>query len=98
MAKIEPNNKPAESIPNFEVRLQRLRELVDELEKGDLPLEKTIEKYEEGVRVLKTCADTLAKARLRVDELTRDADGVLELKQAQDLEDAANGGDGDDER
>ncbi|MFN0205186.1 MAG: exodeoxyribonuclease VII small subunit [Planctomycetota bacterium] len=77
--------------PNFEERIDKLRRIVDELEKGELPLEQAIERYEEGVRVLKTCAETLTKARLRVEELSRDADGVLGLKHARELEDSASG-------
>ncbi|MBI3818760.1 MAG: exodeoxyribonuclease VII small subunit [Planctomycetes bacterium] len=73
----------------FEERLARLRQIVDELERGELPLEKSIERYEEGVRVLKHCAETLANARLRVEELSRDAEGVLETRPAKDLEEDA---------
>lgn len=83
----------------FETRLERLRTIVEELEAGDLPLESAIERYEEGVRVLKSCAETLGAARLRVEELSKDADGLLGLRAAQDLEDAAapEGGSVDEE-
>jgi exodeoxyribonuclease VII small subunit len=96
----EPNPKKTpreETAGGFEARLERLREIVEELEGGELPLEKAIARYEEGVSVLKVCAETLANARLRVEELTRDADESLGLRDAKDLEEAAEGGQGDDD-
>lgn len=85
------NSTPGKKEPatGFEERLGRLRQIVDELERGDLSLEKAIERYEEGVRVLKHCAETLSSARVRVEELSRDAEGVLEARPARDLEEAA---------
>jgi exodeoxyribonuclease VII small subunit len=80
----------------FESRLERLQRIVEELERGDLPLEKAIARYEEGVRVLKTCAETLATARLRVEELSKDADASLGLRPAVDLEDDASDDDDED--
>lgn len=87
----------SETGEGFEARLDRLRKIVDELESGEMPLEKAIERYEEGVSVLKSCAETLSKARLRVDELSKDADEALGLRRAGDLEADAAGGAGDDD-
>jgi len=70
----------------FESRLERLRKIVEELEAGELPLERAIERYEEGVGVLKHCAETLARARARVEQLSKDAEGALRLEPALDLE------------
>lgn len=98
----EPNPKKgahadrAAASGSFEARLEKLRTIVEELEGGELPLEKAMERYEEGVSVLKVCAETLANARLRVDELARDADSALGLREAKDLEEAAGAGDADD--
>ena len=87
----------ADSAGGFETRLERLRKIVDELERGELPLEKAIERYEEGVSVLKVCAETLANARLRVEELSRDADESLGLRHAKDLEEATDGDETDED-
>lgn len=70
---------PGADAPRFETRLARLREIVEELEGGDLPLERAIERYEEGVTVLKHCAETLSKARARVEELSKEAEDALDL-------------------
>jgi exodeoxyribonuclease VII small subunit len=41
----------AEETPTFEAALQKLDEIVQKLEKGDLPLEQSLLLYEEGVRL-----------------------------------------------
>lgn len=92
MTKSNPKDKET-GAAGFEERLARLRQIVEELERGELPLEKAIERYEEGVSVLKNCATTLATAKLRVEELSRDAQGVLEARPARDLEADASGED-----
>lgn len=61
----------------FEEALARLEELVGRLEVGELPLEETIETFEEGQRLLRICTDLLNRAELRVKEILRRADGTL---------------------
>jgi exodeoxyribonuclease VII small subunit len=43
------------SVPNFEVSLQRLEEIVDELEKGNVPLEQALKLFEEGLKLSSSC-------------------------------------------
>ncbi len=47
---------------NFEGKLEQLETIVKELESGDLPLEKAIKRYEEGVRLSKECQKMLTDA------------------------------------
>ena len=47
---------------NFEGKLEQLETIVKELESGDLPLEKAIKRYEEGVRLSKECQKMLSDA------------------------------------
>src|SRR5262245_11244507 len=61
----------------FEEALDRLEALVKELETGNLPLEETIGRFEEGQKLLRLCNDLLAKAELKVKEVLRQADGTL---------------------
>ena len=42
-------------MPNFEVSLQRLEEIVDELEKGNVPLEQALKLFEEGLKLSSSC-------------------------------------------
>lgn len=61
---------------NFESKLKRLEEIVGEMESGDLPLEKSLKLFEEGVRLSKECNERLQKAELEVKVLLGvDADG-----------------------
>ena len=61
----------------FEDHLDRLEELVGELESGELTLDASLQRYEEGVRRLKLCYETLRKAEEQVKVLVRDAEGAL---------------------
>jgi exodeoxyribonuclease VII small subunit len=63
--------------PTFDQRLERLESIVAELEKGELSLEPAIDRYQEGIGLLKDCHGVLQKYRKRVEELTEDAEGSL---------------------
>ena len=60
MAKTETGSGPA----TFEEAFRRLQEIVARMESGDLALEDLLERYEEGVRLVKFCSDKLS-SRLR---------------------------------
>jgi exodeoxyribonuclease VII small subunit len=55
----------------FEKLLARLEEIVSDMENADLPLEKLLENYEEGMRLVKACGDRLADAEQKVEILSR---------------------------
>lgn len=55
---------------NFEKSLQDLEKIVESLEEGDLSLESTVAKFEEGVQLFKECKEFLGKAEKRVRVLT----------------------------
>jgi len=65
------------SAPSFDDRLSRLETLVGELEQGGLELEPAIERYQEGIELLKDCHGTLERYRKRVEELSSDAEETL---------------------
>lgn len=50
----------------FESRLERLRDVVDKLERGDLPLEEGVALYKEGLKLVKACGKQLESARNEV--------------------------------
>ncbi|MDH3305786.1 MAG: exodeoxyribonuclease VII small subunit [Gammaproteobacteria bacterium] len=54
---------------NLEKSLADLEELVDELESGDLPLEKAMKKFEEGVKLTRGCQTALKEAEQKVEIL-----------------------------
>jgi exodeoxyribonuclease VII small subunit len=55
----------------FEALLARLEQIVSDMENAELPLEKLLENYEEGMRLVKACGDRLANAEQKVEILSR---------------------------
>ncbi len=72
---------------SFEAALKRLEAIVDSLEKGDAPLEKAIDLYEEGIQISKACAETLSRAELRIKKLSKGASKQFELTSMDDEDD-----------
>jgi len=60
--------------------MQRITEVVAEMEEGNLPLETLITRYEEGVGLVKMCQEKLDAAEKRIQIITRNARGTTELK------------------
>ena len=52
----------------FEDNMSKLSKIVTELEKGDIPLEKAVELYGEGVRLSAACRKQLDKAQIKITE------------------------------
>ncbi len=63
--------------PSFDARLERLEAIVTELEEAGLPLEPAIERYQEGIELLRQCHGVLRGFQKQVEELTRDAEDAL---------------------
>lgn len=61
--------------PTFEAALNRLEEIVGEMENADLPLEDILQRYEEGVKLRDFCESRLKEAELRVEKITPGPDG-----------------------
>jgi exodeoxyribonuclease VII small subunit len=72
----ERASKPAK-LESFENNLQRLDGIVHELEEAELPLEKALELYEEGMRLTGICQQQLEEAEGRVEILRKRAGGKL---------------------
>jgi len=61
----------------FEDALDKLEEIVEELETGDLPLDESLKAFEEGIRLSRLCSKQLNEAELRVEKLIAiDEDGI----------------------
>ena len=54
---------------NFEAQLASLERIVRELERGDLPLERSLELFEQGVRLSRQCQERLGEAERRIEVL-----------------------------
>ena len=53
----------------FESSLEELERIVRELEQGDIPLEKSLELFEQGVKLSRECQDRLNQAERRIEIL-----------------------------
>lgn len=59
----------------FEQAIEKLETIVDELEQGDLTLEETIKKFEDGMELSKFCTDKLNQAEQKLKKLVKTEDG-----------------------
>ena len=64
----------------FEVALEELEGVVEQLESGDLSLEDSLAAFEKGVGLVKYCNQKLTDVEKRIELLVRDKEGKLQLK------------------
>ena len=64
----------------FENALKKLEEIVGHLETGDIPLEESLAKYEEGVKLVKLCGKKLEQARKKIEILVKTKDGKIKVE------------------
>lgn len=62
---------------SFEDALAALEARVRDLERGEVPLERALALYEEGVKLVRTCHERLDDADKRITELSSDPTGRL---------------------
>ena len=65
-----------ETVLNFEKALDQLEQIVKELETGELSLDDTIGRFEEGVKMVRVCHQKLSEAEKKIEILVQDLDGV----------------------
>jgi exodeoxyribonuclease VII small subunit len=64
----------------FEEAMKRLETIVDAMESDELPLEELLIRYEEGMKLARVCQGKIADAELKIQQLEKNAQGVLTLK------------------
>ena len=64
----------------FEDALKKLENIITDLESGELSLDDSLKKYEEGIKLSKLCAKRLEAAKKKVEILLKSEDGTVELK------------------
>jgi exodeoxyribonuclease VII small subunit len=68
---------------NFETALQELESIVEQLERGEVELEKSIAMYERGAALKAHCEARLKDAQLKVDKIVIGADGQARAETAE---------------
>lgn len=66
---------------DLEKSLEALEALIEELEGGDLPLEQAMQKFEEGIKLTRSCQAALKDAEQRVEILLKGAGGDEALEE-----------------
>ena len=61
----------------FEQSMKQLEQIVQELESGDLSLEKAIKKFEEGIQLSKFCSKKLEETEKKISILLKDDSGKI---------------------
>lgn len=63
----------------FEAALSRLEQITDELENGDLTLDASLKKFDEGIKLAEFCNTSLTEARTKV-EILLEKNGQLQAE------------------
>ncbi len=79
MAKEDPGGK------KFEVAMEELESIVEQLESGDLSLEDSLAAFEKGVTLVKHCNQKLNEVEKKVEVLVKDKDGKFQFKALDSL-------------
>ena len=80
--------KPRETELTFEGAMDRLEKIVEQMESGKLPLEDLIVRYEEGMKLVKTCQERLANAEQKIEIITRNSAGKAVIKEFEPAQEA----------
>lgn len=81
--KVAESAAPSASAAPFEARLERLEAIVRELDDEDVPLDRALTLFEEGVGELKAAQASLAQAEATLKVLVEQADGTFALNELE---------------
>jgi len=65
--------------PGFEESLKQLEEIVTQIEQGKISLEESIEKYAQGIELIRKCRATLNEAEKKITLLSQNENGSLSV-------------------
>ena len=65
---------------SYEESVKRLEKIVEDLESGNLSLDESIKKYEEGIALYKNCSKLLQEYENKVEILSKNQDGEIKLE------------------
>ncbi|MBR1442140.1 MAG: exodeoxyribonuclease VII small subunit [Firmicutes bacterium] len=71
---------------SFEQSLERLEEIVENMEKNEMSLDESVKLYKEGIELYTRCAENLGKLEQEVIMLKKTAEGDFEEKDFDDME------------
>jgi exodeoxyribonuclease VII small subunit len=71
---------------NFDQSMQQLNDIVADLENDKLPLEESLQKFEEGIKLIRECESMLKQADQKIKVLIESQNNAFELKDYEDNE------------
>ena len=77
--------KTDDKLKDFEKSLQQLEKIVAQMECGELGLEDSLNQFEQGIKLAKSCQDTLSNAEHRVEQLI-ERNGLQQTIPFEDLD------------
>lgn len=77
-------SQDATELADFETSLDELETLVEQMESGDLTLEESLQAFERGVALTRSCQNALKSAELRVQKLTSTGTSEITLGERED--------------
>jgi len=83
MAERKPKQPNIDKL-TFEQAVQKLRDIVEKVEAGQIGLEEAIRQYEQGGKLIQRCRKILDQAEQRIEILTKNLEGDLEARPADD--------------
>ncbi len=63
------------AVKSFEQAMEQLEQIVDQMEQGELTLEETLAKFEEGMKLSQFCLEKLNQAEQKLKKLVKTEDG-----------------------
>ena len=64
---------------NFEEAIEELEEIVHKLEEGGLPLEKSLDKFSRGIKLIKYCNEKLNETEKKIEVLIKEDEEIKEI-------------------
>lgn len=65
--------------PAFEESLASLEQLVSKMDSGELELEQSLEAFEQGIKLIRDCQQSLQAAEQKVQKLVESSDGLISV-------------------
>ena len=81
----DENDKPQRKKPTFEEALKELEQITEQIESGEIGLEESIAKYEQGMKLVAKCRTILTKAEQRIQTLAPTPSGDLKVSDANEV-------------
>ena len=71
---------------DFKAGIERLEEIVESLESGEVDLEDALKAFEEGIKISRKLSEKLDKAEKQIRELVEQSDGTLTTEVMEEIE------------